>query len=488
VEGANGGVMARAHREDNLYLMTFKEVFGAHSADVEHSSVGGDSVELWHHRLGHLDVRSIYALQMMVKGINLGKTSPPVTTLVCEACTEGKQYAAKWGNNEERVATKPLEIVHSGVCGPMKTTSIGGAKYFVIFVDDYSRKVWVYTMKCKGEWFERFKELQTLVETQSGHKIKAFRCMNGGDFISKDFETFLMERGIESTPRHIGPAGCAIQSIVAMAKRMLEARKLEKSLWAEAVANAVYTLNRCPMKVLRSVTPEEMWSKRRPCVAHMRVFGSFAYAMVPDEKRFNVKRTKCMFLGYCEGIEAYRLMCLETKKIIKSGDVEFMEDSGSMGNNLEMRPSGREGGRMVVVMDESSKSHLLDGGEQSVDDMERVGGNEVAIEEACERSANNDVFVESCGGVRRYPTRERRPLGEWWKNHILPHVDEERANVSILEDTLNWSEAIRCNISNLMGKVKTSLLKFKSSRKSRVLQIFDYSQSGSVGSGALGCS
>ena len=57
-----------------------------------------------------------------------------------------------------------------------------------------------------------------------------------------------------------------------------------------------------------------------------------------------------------------------------------MEDSGSIGNNLEMRPSGREVRRMMIVMDESSKSHLLDGGEQSVDDMERVGGNEVAIE------------------------------------------------------------------------------------------------------------
>src|ERR1700738_1378054 len=111
--------------------------------------------ELWHHRLGHLDVRNIYALQSMVNGINLGKTSPPVTTLVCEACTEGKQYAAKWGNNEEKLATKPLEIVHSGVCGPMNITSIGGARYFVTFVDDYSRKVWVYTMKCKGEWVER---------------------------------------------------------------------------------------------------------------------------------------------------------------------------------------------------------------------------------------------------------------------------------------------------------------------------------------------
>ena len=82
-------------------------------------------------------MKSVYALQNMVKGINLGETSPPVTTLVCKACTEGKQYAAKWGNNEERLVTKSLKIVHSGVCGPMRTTFVEVTKYFVIFVDDY---------------------------------------------------------------------------------------------------------------------------------------------------------------------------------------------------------------------------------------------------------------------------------------------------------------------------------------------------------------
>jgi hypothetical protein len=87
----------------------------------------------------------------------------------------------------------------------------------------------------------------------------------------------------------------------------------------EAVANVVYTINRCPTKTLRFNTPEEMGSGRRPCVTHMCVFGSLAYAMVSDEKRgeFNAKPTKCMFLEYCESMKAYRPMCLETKKIIK---------------------------------------------------------------------------------------------------------------------------------------------------------------------------
>jgi hypothetical protein len=62
-----------------------------------------------------------------------------------------------------------------------------------------------------------------------------------------------------------------------------------------------------------------------------------------------------------------------------------MEDIESIRNNLEMRPSGRDGGRIMVVMDESSKSPLLDGGGQSMDGNERVGGNGVPIEEPRER-------------------------------------------------------------------------------------------------------
>ena len=123
----------------------------------------------------------------MVRGINLGKTPPQVTTFIYETCTDCEQYAA---TNQEKLAIKPLEIVHSGACGPMRTTSVRGAKYFVVFMDDYLRKMWVYTMKHKGEWCERFKEFQALVEMQSKYKVKAFRCMSGGDFTPKEFEAF----------------------------------------------------------------------------------------------------------------------------------------------------------------------------------------------------------------------------------------------------------------------------------------------------------
>lgn len=113
-------------------------------------------------------MKSVYALQSMVKHINLDKIFPPITTFVCKTCTMGNQYSAKWGNNEESLATKPLEIVYLDVCGPMRTTSLARAKYFVIFVDDYSRNVWVYTMRCKGKWFQRFKEFLRISRKECG--------------------------------------------------------------------------------------------------------------------------------------------------------------------------------------------------------------------------------------------------------------------------------------------------------------------------------
>ena len=117
-------------------------------------------------------------------------------------------------------------------------------------------------------------------------------------------------------------------------------------------------------------------------------------------------------LGYYEGMKVYKLICLETNKIIKNRNVVFMKDSGSIRNNLEMRPSGRNENLIVVVVDKYSKSFFCDGGGQSLHGNEQVGGNEVAIEEPCEGPANDDVIVEGFGNERRYPTREWQPLGE----------------------------------------------------------------------------
>ncbi len=115
------------------------------------------------------------------------------------------------------------------------------------YIDDFSRKVWVYSLKSKGECFEKFKEFKALVETQSEHKIKVFRLDNGGEYISKEFQGFLNAHGIEKQtstpyrPQQNGVAERANRTLVEMPRSMLHAQNLKKSLWAEAVVNAANT-------------------------------------------------------------------------------------------------------------------------------------------------------------------------------------------------------------------------------------------------------
>jgi hypothetical protein len=90
-----------------------------------------------------------------------------------------------------------LEVVHTDVYEPIKTTSHGGAQYFLTFIDDFSRKTHVYLLKAKGEAFEKFKQYKVLVENEIGHKIKVLRSNNKEEFVFKKFNAFLAECEIQ---------------------------------------------------------------------------------------------------------------------------------------------------------------------------------------------------------------------------------------------------------------------------------------------------
>ena len=65
-----------------------------------------------------------------------------------------------------------LELIHSGICGPMPIQARGGSFYFITFTDDFSTFGWVYLMRYKSEAFEKFREFKNEVEKQFGKSIK----------------------------------------------------------------------------------------------------------------------------------------------------------------------------------------------------------------------------------------------------------------------------------------------------------------------------
>jgi transposase InsO family protein len=137
---------------------------------------------------------SLKELDAMVDGMNLKEV--PLHH-ICEGCVKGKHQRTSFPKDEATRASQLLEIVHTDLCGLMKTTSHSGAQYFLTFINDFSRKTHVYLLKAKGEAFEKFKQYKALVENEIGHKIKVLRSDNGGEFVSKNFDAFFTKCGIQ---------------------------------------------------------------------------------------------------------------------------------------------------------------------------------------------------------------------------------------------------------------------------------------------------
>ena len=98
-------------------------------------------------------------------------------------------------NNRTR-AKEILEIVHTDVCGPFKTTGFKGEKYFVTFIDDYSKIAKIYCIESKDKVFEWLVQFVNEGENLTGKNIKILRCDNGKEYINNRFNKFVNEKEI----------------------------------------------------------------------------------------------------------------------------------------------------------------------------------------------------------------------------------------------------------------------------------------------------
>ena len=253
---------------------------------------------------------------------------------VCESCVLSKHHRSSFAKEVNWRAKRPLDLVHTDVCGPITPMSTGQNRYFLTFIDDFSRKTWIYFLKRKSEVFNCFKDFKAIVEKQSGYMIRTVRSDQGGEYTANDFEAYCTQQGIrhqttpDYTPQLNGVAERKNRTILDMARSLLKAKKLPKQYWAEAVSCAVYLLNRCPTRSLQGVIPEEAWSGHKPSVTHLRVFGCVAYAKIlyARRRKLDDKSEKCIFVGYGERRMGYKLYNPITKKVIMSRDVIFEED------------------------------------------------------------------------------------------------------------------------------------------------------------------
>lgn len=153
IDNATLSIEAFAYRENQrgLYrLQTDSPTLEpeAHSLRLRPQAV------LWHRRLGHFHARGMR--RMILSGAVEGLPQFQIPTHTCNGCQFGKHARTKVPKETIFHASKILELIHSDVCGPFKTCSTGGARYFTTFIDDFSKNTWIYFIAQKSQVLEKF--------------------------------------------------------------------------------------------------------------------------------------------------------------------------------------------------------------------------------------------------------------------------------------------------------------------------------------------
>uniref|UniRef100_A0A2N9FA25 Integrase catalytic domain-containing protein n=1 Tax=Fagus sylvatica TaxID=28930 RepID=A0A2N9FA25_FAGSY len=283
-------VMTGQKISSNVYKLLGNTILGGVAAVAESED---DDTLLWHMRLGHMSERGMRELHKrnLLTGIKSCKLD------FCKYCIMGKQCRVRFKTATHK--TKGiLDYVHSDIWGPVRTPSKGGAQYFMSFIDDYSRKAWVYFLKNKSEAFAKFKIWKAEVENQTGRKIKCLRTDNGTEYRDGDFLKFCEEHGIkrhftvQKTSQQNGVAERLNRTITETARCLRLNAELPKIFWAEAVDMACYIINQSPRVALDGKVAEEVWTGQEVDYSFMRIFGCLAYVHILGEDSFGIQLRK----------------------------------------------------------------------------------------------------------------------------------------------------------------------------------------------------
>jgi transposase InsO family protein len=119
------------------------------------------------------------------------------STTICTDCMIGKQHRDPIPKRSNWRASQKLQLIHADICGPISPTSNSKKRYLICFIDDFSRKSWVYFLVEKSKAFVTFKYFKKSVEKEMDAYIKCLRTDRRGEFTSQDFNDFCKENGIK---------------------------------------------------------------------------------------------------------------------------------------------------------------------------------------------------------------------------------------------------------------------------------------------------
>lgn len=420
----NGERVGRGSKlNNNLYLMEMRALRADHSVAL--FSQAKRTLEEWHRTLGHANkeriIKCIENHELTVKATEKDQD------IDCPDCPPGKGRHATHPSIGRR-AQEVGERVFIDLAGPI-LESIGGYKYFMLAKDEHSTYTYVYCLRNKSDTPIAMKKLFNEFEVETNHSIKRIHSDQGSEFYKHPkielilaLEHAIHETAATYTPQQNGMIEREIQSIVGMARTMLIASQLPKSLWDEAIKTATYIRNRLPNKIVKT-SPYETITNRKPRISHLCEFGRQVHVLIDGHylTKFDPRTEEGFIVGFTQRMNTYRVYTPAKNRVIESCNVIFRSHKPTVNS------SAKEDTNKMSSIDRFFADLLQNGGATDDDKPDSVYGdapNCQTIEDEVESPAFSPITVHGEDSITEQTQEES----------VLPEVSLIFANICLNQD------------------------------------------------------
>jgi transposase InsO family protein len=311
VTDAHGSVFLSGKRSRDLFMVDVPPP-GPQSSNIAQNHTGGLSeADLCHRRFGHCSERYVDVI--------LGKKGGKLS--FCDACVQAKMHrrpfrsAKKLNSKRSQRNLRPLDIVATDLCGPMRIKSLGGALYFAVIIDIATRFIFLITLKTKDAFVGAFASWLRRVKNFFGRVPKVLHTDGGGEFHNKQMDELLSAEGIQHTST--APNSSAQNPVTERTNRTLQesaraamfqagAPSRGSSLWGEAMSYVTYLRNRTPHASLDMQAPIDLLpSLGNTTRDHVHIWGCRACVYIDKKEAGHLARRA--WYGIFVGVDATKL-------------------------------------------------------------------------------------------------------------------------------------------------------------------------------------
>ncbi|CAO1623972.1 unnamed protein product [Parajaminaea phylloscopi] len=294
---------------------------------------------LWHRRLGHVGISSLRNIYDSTDGMP-ETVKRSVTLPSCVPCALSRRQRNTFGRSDH-IAKKPLEYVHVDIAGPF-VPSTDGFRYFVVFLDDFSRYHWVWLLKTRQQdeivgVFEVF-IARANVDVNGEYQVQHIHADN--EFNVPKLNSLCRRNGIHQsfitpyTPQHNSRVERLMRTLKEPAAAMMSGTGLPRATWSFAVLAAAHIRNLVGHQSLGNVSPFQRLKHLRPDLKDLRIFGCLAFPMLQAPQRGAAPGTRWadksrpgVFVGYSMVSEGWLIWFPQTNVVLNSIEIHFDEDS-----------------------------------------------------------------------------------------------------------------------------------------------------------------